>query len=147
MDDDDDGNGNEDAYVGIVEPSFSQMVILIVVMVRKRIGQMGISSSLGMCRRRSGGKGERREVLEWMLMRLAYGEGDKDKKSQARVWMSQCLCCKGPQSVYILSCRRYLYPWDLLLLLRLLPRLQGVPSGATNKKSEFIGDINKYNVL
>jgi len=70
MDDDDDGNGNEDAYVRIVEPSFSQMVILIMAMVRKRIGQMGISSSLGMCRRRSGGKGERREVLEWMLMRL-----------------------------------------------------------------------------
>jgi len=70
MDDDDDGNGNEDAYVRIVEPSFSQMVILIMAMVRKRMGQMGISSSLGMCRRRSGGKGERREVLEWMLMRL-----------------------------------------------------------------------------
>ena len=53
------------------------------------------------------------------------GEGDKDKKSQARMWMSQCLYCKGPQSVYILSSRRYLYLWDLLLLLRFLHDYKG----------------------
>jgi len=57
---------------------------------------------------------------------VANGEGDKDRKSQAWVWMSLRLYCKGPQSGYILTCRRYLYPWDLLLLLRFLHDYKGV---------------------
>ena len=55
--------------------------MLIVAMVRIRIGQMGISSSLGMCRRRSGGKREERGV--GMDVDAVNGEGDKDRKSQA----------------------------------------------------------------
>ena len=43
--------------------------MLIVAMVRIRIGQMGISSSLGMCRRRSGGeRGVGMDVM-WLMGR------------------------------------------------------------------------------
>ena len=52
--------------------------MLMVAMVRIRIGQMGISWSLGMWRRRrSGGKGVGMDVD------AVNGEDDKDRKSQA----------------------------------------------------------------
>ena len=119
------GNGNEDAYAGIVEPSSSGHADSgHGVHTDRSDGHIFELGNVEEEERRK--KRDEREV--GMDVDAVNGEGDKDRKSQARVWMSQCLCCKGPQSAYILSCRRYLYPWDLLLLLRLLPRLQWVSS-------------------
>ena len=62
--------------------------MLMVAMVRIRIGQMGISSSLGMWRR-GGGKREERGV--GMDVDAVNGEGDKDRKWQAQVDVSMPL--------------------------------------------------------